>query len=96
MVKPPLERLEPRRQLSSPIGKADQLRFTQLPSIGRWRADGQIILAMLKEMNDISPRDIKNLARALFYSPDEDSQAKIREAVDLLLTEQLAIQVEAD
>lgn len=58
------------------------------------RADGQLVLELLNEFSDVSTRDIKNLARALYYNSMAPAEARAREAVLYLLDEGLAEEVE--
>ena len=58
------------------------------------RADGQLIVELLKELSDVSVRDMKNLARALYYNSSADAEARVREAVLHLLDVGLAEEVE--
>ena len=58
------------------------------------RADGQLILELLRELPDISTRDMKNLARALYYNSTAAAETRVREAVLHLLDEGLAEEVE--
>jgi hypothetical protein len=58
------------------------------------RADGQLILELLKELSDVSTRDLKNLARALYYNSTAAAEARVRAAVLHLLDAGLAEEVE--
>ncbi len=58
------------------------------------RADGQLILELLQELSDVSTRDMKNLARALYYNSTAAAEARVREAVLHLLDAGLAQEVE--
>jgi hypothetical protein len=72
----------------SPIGsdwRGSSRQVAGLEENWRVKADAQVVLAIVREMKDITPRDLKNLARALFYSPDEQYQAHVSACVEYLL-----------
>ena len=59
----------------------------------RVRTDAEIVLVIVRGLDDVSPRDDKNLARALFFSSTDACTTHVRQCVAYLLESGKAVEI---